>query len=55
MTKTRALEIIRAFQSGKALFVTNAEVFDANDTLISAGDFANAARLQRLAHLHPSK
>lgn len=55
MTKNEALSVIRAFQTGRALFITDAQVFDANDALIDAGDFANAARLQRLAHLHPAK
>lgn len=31
------------------------DVFDANDALIDAGDYANAAKLQALAHLHPAR
>lgn len=49
-----ALRILAAFEARKALFITDAEIFDANDAFIDAGDFARAARLQSLAHLHPS-
>lgn len=49
-----ATRILRLFIARKALFVTDAEVFDANDAFIDAGDYASAARLQGLAHLHPA-
>jgi hypothetical protein len=49
-----ALRILAALRARKALFISDTDIFAANDAFIDAGDYANAAEVQRLAHLHPS-
>lgn len=54
MTKNDALKVLAKLQARKALFISTEEIMEANDALIDAGDYANAAKIQTLAHLFPT-